>query len=222
MVLNETLDNILDMQGGRGYISGNYNQDNKSVKIIYDTGQEYTFNLSCVKYIKNDNEIVMFDINEMPALFLKFHGSEEAKKFHFKIETEKYKPNIVIIFDRLKDIRDPNSDSPYSYKRAIYIQKNNRFMVEYEDDDGIFTGNRFIGGFSIVEKNHNSIKLKKDTHPSQDILSIHDENLDEIYKIIMDEFYNIASKKSKKRKSKRKKSKKRKSKRITKRRSKKK
>ena len=207
MVLNETLDNILDMKGGSDYISGNYNQDNKSVKILYETDQEYKFNLSYVKYIKNDNEIVIFDINEMPALILRFHNSEEAKKFHLKIETEKYKPNIVIIFDRLKDIWIPNT-----YKRAIFIQKNNNFIVEYEDDDtGIFIGHRFIGEFGIVEKNHNSIKLKKDT--PRTILSIHDENLDEIYKIIMDEFYNIASKKSKKRKSKRKKSKKRKSKR---------
>lgn len=214
MVLNETLGNILDMKGGSGYISGNYNQDNKSVKILYETDQEYKFNLSYIKYIKNDNEIIIFDTNEMPALTLRFDSSEEAKKFHLKIETEKYKPNIVIIFDRLKHILIPNS-----YKRAIFIQKNNKFTVEYEEDDtGIFMGNGFIGEFGIVEKNHNSIKLKKDTHTSQAILSIHDENLDEIYKIIMDEFYNIASKKSKRKKrksrrrSKRRKSKKKKSK----------
>ena len=118
-----------------------------------------------------------------------------------------------IILDNVQDIHNGN----YVNSKVKYKQEGNRFTINfYDDNTGEFNTNGLpvhfaksivIGNYIHLQDNQNGIlisiqetdKIKKDT----------------IYKTIMDEFYNIASKKptkSNKRKSKKRKSKKRKSK----------
>ena len=103
MVLNESLNKILDMKNGGGYIPGTYIQDNKSVKIKYgDSGQEYEFNLSKHKWEDGSNLITLYEEIEeeeeenydMPVLMIMFDSVQGAKNFYTQIFTE-YNKNPV-------------------------------------------------------------------------------------------------------------------------------
>jgi len=93
MVLNEKKLDILDMKSGSGYVSGDYIQDNRIIKIIYGPGQGYTFNLSSDKYEDGNNLITLYETNkeyaiDMPVLMIRFNNPEKAKSFHEKIYNE--------------------------------------------------------------------------------------------------------------------------------------
>lgn len=90
MSLSETLNKILDVKTGRGYISGDYNQHKREIKIKYEGGQEYEFKLS--KYEDGDNEIVLYENEsqgyDMPALTIRFDSVLETRDFYRKIYNE--------------------------------------------------------------------------------------------------------------------------------------
>ena len=92
MPLNESLNKILDVKKGRGYNSGNYNQDKGSVTITYVSDPDtYNFNLSKYKYEDGSDDIVLYENQkgyDMPALMIKFDSVQGAEDFHKKIFTE--------------------------------------------------------------------------------------------------------------------------------------
>ena len=98
MPLNASLNKILDVKTGRGYIPGNYNQNNRLIKITYDeTGQEYEFNLS--KYEDGNNEIYLYENEtegyDMPAVVIRFNNARETEDFYREISEHLAAPEGV-------------------------------------------------------------------------------------------------------------------------------
>ena len=93
MPLNESLNTILDVINGQGYIQGIYNQDNRQIKITYeDSGQEYDFNLSKHKWEDGSNLITLYEEIEeeeenydIPVLMIMFDSVQGAEDFYWKI-----------------------------------------------------------------------------------------------------------------------------------------